>query len=161
MAKKRKPKLLVFDFDGVLTNNKVILNQDGIESVVCDRSDGMGFEMLRHAGIPTLILSKEKNPVVTARAKKLKVPVMQAVDDKPTALRAYCAKHKFNLKDVLYVGNDLNDVGVMKIVGTSACPSDSHPMVKKISTIKLKKKGGDGAVRELVELHLGIGYPGV
>ncbi len=160
MAKRFQPKLIVFDFDGVLTNNKVILNQNGIESVVCDRSDGLGFEMLRHAGIPALILSKEKNRVVSARGKKLKVPVIQGIDDKPKALRAYCIKEKISLKEVLYVGNDLNDVAAMKIVGASACPFDSHPQVKKISTIKLKRKGGEGAARELIEIYLGARYPG-
>lgn len=150
------PLLVVFDFDGVMTNNKVIVSQDGTESVVCDRSDGLGVEMLRKSGVAMLILSKEINPVVSARAKKLKIPVIQGIDDKPSALRKYCVKSKVALKSVLYVGNDLNDLAVMKIVGLSACPADSHPRVKKIANIKLTRNGGEGAVRELVEDYLGI-----
>lgn len=156
--KKLKPKLVVFDFDGVLTNNKVILDQFGVEHVVCDRSDGMGMEMARKAGVSMIILSKEKNKVVSARGKKLKVPVIQGIDDKVTALKKYCAAKKIPLKDVLYVGNDMNDYAVMKIVGNSACPKDSHPKIKSISKIKLSKNGGDGAVRELIESYLGIQY---
>ena len=103
-----------------------------------------------------LILSKEVNPVVSARGKKLKVEVIQAIEDKPKALVAYCKKHRIDLKNVLYVGNDLNDAAVMKIVGKSACPKDAHPLIKKIATLILSKNGGDGAVRELIENHLKI-----
>lgn len=156
-SKKIKlPSLLVFDFDGVLTNNKVIVRQDGAESVICCRSDGLGMEMARKTGLHMLILSKEINPVVSARGRKLKVEVIQAIDDKPKALTAYCKKNKIKLSEVLYVGNDLNDAEVMKIVGQSACPSDSHPLIKKIATLVLKNRGGEGAVRELIEERLGI-----
>jgi 3-deoxy-D-manno-octulosonate 8-phosphate phosphatase (KDO 8-P phosphatase) len=154
--KLKLPSLLVFDFDGVLTNNKVIVRQDGTESVICCRSDGLGMEMARKSGLRMLILSKEINPVVSARGKKLKVEVIQAIDDKPKALMAYCKKHKIKLSDVLYVGNDLNDAAVMKIVGQSACPKDSHPLIKKIATLILNNDGGNGAVRELIEDRLGI-----
>lgn len=153
-AKKIKPRLVVFDFDGVFTNNKVIVHQDGTESVVCDRGDGMRLEMLRRSGMPILIMSKEKNLVVSARAKKLKLECMQAIDNKLVELRKVCAKRKIALKDVLYVGNDINDLEVMKHVGFTACPADSHHSVLKISKIKLTRNGGDGAILELVEKHL-------
>lgn len=154
--KPLKPKLVVFDFDGVLTNNKVIISQDGTESVICDRSDGLGMEMLRKSRMPILILSKEQNPVVSARGKKLKVPVVQGIDNKLKELKKYCASRKIALKDVLYVGNDLNDLEVMKNVGMTACPADSHKAILSISQIRLTRNGGDGAVRELVEERLKI-----
>lgn len=158
MPKKKilKPKLVVFDFDGVFTNNKVIVSQDGTESVVCDRSDGLGLEMLRRTGMPILILSKELNPVVTARAKKLKLPVIQGIDHKLGELRKYCFERKISLKDVLYVGNDINDLEPMKNVGMTACPKDSHKRILKMSQVVLTRNGGDGAIRELVEEHLGV-----
>ena len=96
------------------------------------------------------------NPVVTARGRKLKIEVIQGIDDKPTALRNYCEKNGINLKKVMYVGNDLNDLAVMKIVGTAIAPKNSHPKVLKTASIILGKNGGDGAVRELIEYRLGI-----
>ena len=94
MSKFLSPALVVFDFDGVFTNNKVIVSEDGKESVVCDRSDGLGIMMLKAAGIPSFILSKEKNPVVSARAKKLGLEVMQGIDHKLQILSSYCNEKK-------------------------------------------------------------------
>ena len=150
------PDLLVFDFDGVLTDDKVIVSQDGTESVRCSRGDGLGIEMARKSGLKMLILSKEVNKVVSARGAKLKIEVIQGIDDKPAALKTYCKKHAISLARVMYVGNDLNDLGVMKIVGVSVAPKNSHPSVLKIASIVLKHDGGDGAVRELIENRLGI-----
>lgn len=150
------PALLVFDFDGVLTDNKVIVDQNGKESVVCDRGDGLGMEMARKSGLKMLILSKEKNKVVSARGKKLQVEVIQGILDKPRELKKYCQKHRIPLSKVMYVGNDLNDLAVMKLVGTAVAPKNSHPAVLKVASIILGKNGGDGAVRELIEDRLGI-----
>lgn len=158
MPKNINPKLVVFDFDGVLTDNRVLVSESGEESVFCHRGDGLGFNMLNMAQIPTLILSKEPNPVVSARAKKLKIPCLQNIEDKVSALVKYCDSNNFLLKDVLYIGNDLNDFLVMKQVGYTACPSDAHPRIKAISKIKLKAKGGYGVAREIVEKHLGLDY---
>ena len=153
-----RPQLLVFDFDGVLTDNRVLVFSDGTEAVFCSRGDGLGFDMLRKAEIPTLILSKEKNQVVSVRANKLQVPCLQGVSDKVQALRNYCRKKKISLNDVWYVGNDLNDLEVMKIVGVTASPADAHQQIRKLSQIKLRSPGGRGAARELVEEVLGLDY---
>ena len=142
---------LVFDFDGVLTDNKVLVHQDGSESVLCNRADGLAFDVLRKLKIPTYILSTESNPVVGIRAKKLKVPVLQGVANKLEALTQISIERSYNLKNIFFVGNDLNDFSVMKNCGFSACPSDSHPEIKKISQFKLKANGGDGIVREILE----------
>jgi len=153
-----KPKLVVFDFDGVLTDNRVLVFSDGTEAVYCNRGDGIAFGMFRDSGVPTLILSKERNSVVAARARKLDVPCFHAIDDKLQTLTAYCSKRKLSLAEVLYVGNDLNDLAVMHKVGMTACPADSHPEVKKASQFKLKTMGGAGVAREVAERLLKLKY---
>lgn len=144
-------QVIVFDFDGVLTNNKVYLSQEGKESVSCSRADGLAFDVLHKLQKPTYILSTEKNPVVTARAKKLKIPAIQGIKNKVDGIKQLIEKENFNLEDTLYVGNDLNDYHVMQICGYTACPADSHQKIKEISTIILKTLGGHGIVRELLE----------
>ena len=142
---------LVFDFDGVLTNNLVIVGQDGRESVTCSRSDGLAFDLFRKLKKPVYILSTEKNPVVAARAKKLKVKVFQGVNNKADAIKKFAERYEFDLKNILYIGNDVNDYNAMKLCGYSACPSDSHEIIRSNSTIILQTKGGCGVARELVE----------
>ena len=148
----------IFDFDGVLTNNLVHLDQNGKESVSCSRADGLAFDVLRKLDKPAFILSTENNPVVTMRAKKLKVPVVQGVDDKVEAIKKLVNKNNFNLKNILYVGNDLNDYLVMQLCGYSACPADSHSKIKSVSSIILSTNGGDGIVRELLEEVLNLDF---
>ena len=149
---------LVFDFDGVLTNNLVYLNQDGLESVACSRADGLAFDVLRKLKKPAFILSTEKSPVVAMRAKKLKIPAIQGVLDKVEAIKELADNKNYDLKNILYVGNDLNDYLVMKICGYTACPIDSHPKIKEISKYILNTKGGNGMVRELLEQVLNLDF---
>jgi len=141
----------VFDFDGVLTNNKVYLDQHGTELVSCSRADGLAFDLLRKLNKPAYILSTEKNPVVTARAIKLKIDALQGISNKVTAIQKLAIDNGYDIERVCYVGNDLNDFGVMQKCGITACPSDSHPKIKQISSISLKRNGGEGVVRELLE----------
>jgi len=148
----------VFDFDGVLTNNLVHIDQDGRELVSCSRADGLAFDVLRKLQKPAYILSTEKNLVVKARAKKLKIPSLQGVSDKVEGIKELAASEGLNIQNILYVGNDLNDYHVMELCGYSACPSDSHEKIKLISTIELNSKGGDGVVRELLEEKLGLDF---
>ena len=143
-------KLIVYDFDGVMTDNKVILREDGLESVVVNRSDGLAVSRLKSCGIPQVILSTEKNNVVAKRAQKLEIPIIHGVSDKSESLRRYCRQNNVLLKDVVYVGNDLNDLQVMKSVGYSVCPSDACKEVRAISRINLKSVGGGGVIRELL-----------
>jgi 3-deoxy-D-manno-octulosonate 8-phosphate phosphatase (KDO 8-P phosphatase) len=149
---------LVFDFDGVLTNNFVYLDQNGLESVMCTRADGLAFDVLQKLQKPTYILSTEKNQVVTARAKKLKVPVLQGVSNKSEALKELVEKEGFDLQNILYTGNDLNDYQAIKLCGLSACPADSHPKIKEIASIVLESRGGEGVVRELLEEVIGLDF---
>jgi len=148
----------VFDFDGVLTNNLVYLDQNGKESVSCSRADGLAFDVLRKLDKSAFILSTENNPVVTMRAKKLKVSVIQGVEDKVEAIKKLVNKNNYNLKNILYVGNDLNDYLVMRLCGYAICPIDSHPKIKEISNVVLKTNGGNGVVRELLEDVLGVDF---
>jgi 3-deoxy-D-manno-octulosonate 8-phosphate phosphatase (KDO 8-P phosphatase) len=148
----------IFDFDGVLTDNLVHLDQDGKEWVSCNRSDGLGFDILKKLNKPSYIVSSEKNPVVSARAKKLKIPVLQGVEDKISAIRFLEKEYGYASERILYVGNDLNDLKAMKICGYTACPSDSHPKIKELSDIVLNKTGGSGVVRELLEDVLKINF---
>ncbi len=143
--------LFVFEFDGVLTNNIVYIDQNGNEHVGCSRADGLAFDVLKKLNKSVLILSTENNKVVTSRANKLKVPVLQGVYEKRKAISDFIEKEDYGIDKVLYVGNDLNDYSIMQFCGITACPSDSHDTIKNISDIQLKTKGGMGIVRELLE----------
>lgn len=149
-------KLIVFDFDGVMTDNRVIINEHGEESVIVNRADGLGINMLREHGFSMIILSTEENCVVEARARKLKLNVLQGINDKAVALRDYCAHNKIGLDSVLYVGNDINDFAVMEIVGIRVAPADAHNDIKNIADINLKTLGGRGVVRELADILLSM-----
>ena len=143
--------LIVYDFDGVMTDNRVILFQDGTEAVIVNRADGLGVDRIRSRGIPQLILSTETNPVVKARAAKLRIELIASCADKRIALKNYCEKNSYNLQRVLYVGNDLNDLEVMKVVGFPVAPADAHPEIRKIAKLITGTKGGDGVIRELAD----------
>jgi 3-deoxy-D-manno-octulosonate 8-phosphate phosphatase (KDO 8-P phosphatase) len=148
----------VFDFDGVMTNNLVYVDQDGRESVSCSRADGLAFDVLRKLNKPAFILSTERNPVVAMRASKLGILAIQDVPDKVKAIKELANNNRYNLKNILYVGNDLNDYYVMKLCGYSVCPADSHYKIKELSDITLKTKGGDGVVRDLLENVFSINF---
>jgi len=148
--------VFVFDFDGVLTNNIVYVNEHGLEWVACNRADGLAFDVLHKLGKKTFILSTEINPVVTARAKKLKIETFQGIRNKAEKLTELATERNISLSRTLYVGNDLNDYHAMLLCGYSMCPADSHDKIKQIATATLKSNGGDGVARELIEDILGI-----
>lgn len=151
--------LVVFDFDGVLTDNRVLVFADGTEAVWCTRADGLAFDAFRRGAVKTLILSTEKNAVVAARAAKLQVEAVSGCGDKASALQAICRERGLRLERVLYVGNDLNDLGVMRLVGMPIAVADAHPRVIEIACHTLAARGGEGAAREIAErvLSLSIG----
>ena len=149
MVNYRDIDLIVYDFDGVMTDNRVIVFQDGTEAVIVNRADGLGVDRSRDMGIPQLILSTETNPVVKARASKLCLEVISSCEDKKKALENYCTQKGYDLKRVIYVGNDLNDLEVMRIVGFPVAPGDAHPKIKKIAKLITEAKGGEGVVKEL------------
>ena len=145
---------LVMDFDGVHTDDLVHVDQDGHESVVTSRSDGMGVSMLRELGIKMLILSKERNPVVSARARKLDIPALHPVDDKREALVSWCKAEGIDLRHVCYVGNDVNDIECLSMVGWAVVVADAHPQARAHAHTILLHSGGRGAIRELTDMVL-------
>ncbi len=148
-----KVKLLVLDFDGVLTDNRVWVDQNGKETIAASRSDGMGLELLRRlTDIEVVVMSKETNPVVSARCKKLGVPVFQSINQKEKTLIDLINKKKINVEEVLYVGNDLNDIDCFPIVGYAAVPNDAFVTARRNADLVLGHPGGFGAVREICEM---------
>ncbi len=143
---------LVMDFDGVHTDDLVAVAEDGRESVAVSRSDGMGIALLARSGVKMLILSSETNPVVAARAAKLRVEVVQASKDKVADLTAWCDREGLDLRRVAYVGNDVNDLGCLEIVGWPVAVRDARPQVTEAARLVLAKPGGRGAVRELADI---------
>jgi N-acylneuraminate cytidylyltransferase len=146
--------LVVLDFDGVLTDDRVYVNQHGEETVAAHRGDGMGIAQLKKTGIEVVILSKEKNPVVKARADKLGIPAYQGIDEKGKELKSLMADRGVSSEQVVYLGNDINDLPCFPLVGLAAAVADAHPKVIERAQLVLSKNGGHGAVRELCDLLL-------
>ncbi len=150
----RRLRLLVLDFDGTLTDDRVWVDQDGREMVAAHRGDGFGIARLRAAGVEVVILSRETNPVVAARARKLQVPVFQSVTDKAAALRRLLQERGVPAAQAAFVGNDINDLPAFHEVGWAVAVADAHPDVRRAADWVLSRPGGHGAVRELCDLIL-------
>jgi len=157
---------VAFDFDGVFTDNRVWLDQDGLETVRCDRADGLAFDLVRafqqrgKLDADFFILSKEPDPVALRRARKLKLHCHYDVRDKLTFMRDYLAT-RFPLSPdpfagLVYLGNDLNDLPLMRHAGYAVAPADAHPRVREIAHLVLEQRGGEGFVRAFIERLLGI-----
>ena len=142
------------DFDGVLTDNRVIINNDGTESVICSRDDGYAIEKIRELGIHTLILSREKNNIILSRAKKLKTDIIRGEENKLAALKYWCQAKKIKHEEVAFIGNDTPDLEALKFVTYSFCPADSFSKVKETVKYVLKTKGGHGCIREIYENYI-------
>jgi YrbI family 3-deoxy-D-manno-octulosonate 8-phosphate phosphatase len=149
-------KMIICDFDGVITDNLVLTDQDGKESVLASRSDSMHIKKLREMGIEVMILSSEANPVVMARAKKMGVEAIHNVgmQNKGQVMREVLEQKNLKTENVIYVGNDLNDLPCFEIAGWSVAVADAYPEVLRAADHVLTKTGGHGAVRELCEFVL-------
>ena len=153
---------IFYDCDGVLTDNRVLVTEQGVESVFFNRSDGLAIAEFRKLGIHQAIISTETNDVVERRAEKLKIPVIHKLNsqalDKGTVLEAYAAQHNIDLQQSIFIGIDINDLPALKLVGYPCCPADAEEEVLSycesrngwIST----KPGGYGVVRELMRVLL-------
>jgi len=150
----RKVKLLVLDFDGVLTDNRVWVDHDGREMVAANRSDSLGIDLLRQVGVETVVISRETNPVVAARCRKMNVTCIQGENDKEMALKKLEADLGIDPAYVVYCGNDANDLPCFPSVGWAVAVADSVPEVLRKADFVLSKPGGHGAVRELCGLIL-------
>ncbi len=146
-------KALVTDFDGVHTDDKVIVADDGSESVRCSRSDGYGYSLLKTLRIRPLIISREKNLVVSERARKLSIEVLQGVENKLEVLSSWLNENQLSWKDIAYIGNDLNDLECLERAGHPYLTADAHESVHGKGFSVLTKAGGNGAIRELID-HL-------
>jgi len=148
-------KLVVFDFDGVFTDNHVYFAQDGTEYVKCWRGDGLGLAKLRELGIQILVLSTETNPVVEKRCQKLKIEYIIGCKDKLAALKKELKKRNIRSENTCYMGNDINDLECLKYVGLPVATFDADREVIEVARHITKKPGGLGAVREICDLiHL-------
>lgn len=145
-------KLIIYDFDGVMTDNKALLMDDGREAVFIHRGDGLAVSKIKEAGIAQIIVSTETNPIVSARAKKLGILALQSVSDKKSAVEKILKDQKIDPQHVVFVGNDFNDEAAMRLVGWPMAPSDACAQIKKIAKTVFSAKGGEGVVRELWDL---------
>jgi N-acylneuraminate cytidylyltransferase len=143
--------LLVLDFDGVLTDDRVLVDERGIESVRCHRGDGWGIARLRDSGVAIVVLSAETNPVVTARCRKLRIEAKQACADKLAALRELAAERHVPASRIGYVGNDVNDLPCLTWVGTPIAVADAAHQVRAVCRLVSSRRGGRGAVREIAD----------
>jgi N-acylneuraminate cytidylyltransferase len=149
-------KMIICDFDCVVTDNLVLTDENGKETVSASRSDSMHIKTLREKGVEVMILSSEPNPVVMARAKKMGVEAIHGVgmQDKGRVMREVLEQKKVRAEDVIYIGNDLNDLPCFEVAGWSVAVADAYPEVQRAADFVLTKNGGRGAVRELCELVL-------
>ena len=159
---------IFYDCDGVLTDNRVLVTEEGSEAVFFNRSDGLAISQFRTLGIHQAIISTETNDVVERRAEKLHIPVIHKLDsdpthpDKGTVLRSYAEQNGINLEHCIFIGNDLNDLPALELVGYPACPADAEEEIltfikNRLENCESEKKGwistkpgGYGVVRELM-----------
>jgi len=146
---------VVIDFDGTQTDDRVMIDQDGREFVSVHRGDGLGIAALRRSGKKLLILSTEQNPVVAARARKLKIPVLHGIDRKDLALKQWCEEQGIAPERVLYAGNDVNDLPCFALVGWPVAVASAHDVVRGAARAVTTTAGGDGAIREIAGWLLG------
>jgi N-acylneuraminate cytidylyltransferase len=144
-------RALVMDFDGVMTDDAVMVDEHGLEAVRCSRSDGFGLEQLKARGLQIAVISRERNPVVTARCAKLAISCIPASHDKLAALNALCAEWHIALHEVAFVGNDLPDIACIEAAGLGVAVADAHPAVRMAADLTLRHRGGQGAIRELCD----------
>jgi YrbI family 3-deoxy-D-manno-octulosonate 8-phosphate phosphatase len=145
---------VVTDFDGVMTDNRVHVNQDGQEAVVCNRGDGWGISLLKDAGIAVACISTEENPVVRARCEKLGIPYWQGERDKLSVLQAFLKQQGIEPQHCLYVGNDTNDAGCLDFAGIAVVPRDAASVVTRLADWQTEVAGGEGVLREIASLIL-------
>jgi YrbI family 3-deoxy-D-manno-octulosonate 8-phosphate phosphatase len=145
-------RLVVFDFDGVFTDDMVYVQENGIETVRCYRGDGIGLQLLKRRGIEAVIVSTETNPVVSARARKLKIHCVQNCQNKHQMLEKMVRERNISFSEVAFVGNDINDLAVLNAVGFPIVVQNAHHDVVSCARYQTKIPGGYGAVREVCDL---------
>jgi len=152
IARIRRLRLVVFDFDGVFTDNTVYVTETGQEAVRCWRGDGLGLDKLRRLALELVVVSTETNPVVGLRCKKLRLACVQGCDDKRATVESYMAERNLKPEQVAYMGNDINDEACLEIAGLAVVPADAHPAILPLAHFRTTAPGGRGAVREFCDL---------
>lgn len=155
LPKREDVDAVVLDFDGTQTDDRVYVDTDGKETVAVHRGDGLGIAALRRAGLELLILSTEQNPVVAARAAKLRLPVLHGIDRKDLALKQWCEEKGIAPERVLYAGNDVNDLPCFALAGWPVAVADAHEVVRGAARAVTSRGGGAGAVREIATWLVG------
>ena len=145
-------KIVFFDFDGVFTDNHVYVFDDGKEAVRCSRGDGLGLRRLERVGVEPHVVSTESNPVVGVRCRKMNIKFSQGIADKTIEIGRLLAERGFDLSEAAFLGNDINDLPCLKIVGVPAVVQDAHPDVLASALYRTDIVGGQGAVREFCDL---------
>ncbi len=144
-------RLALYDFDGVMTDNKVMIDENGFESVIVNRSDGLAVKLINELNVKQIIISSESNKVVNKRAQKLGIECKQNVENKASAVEKLSKDLSIMKDEIAFIGNDLNDFEAMKIVGFPLCPSDASQEIKDISKEILPSKGGSGVIRDFYD----------
>lgn len=151
----RRIRLFAMDVDGVLTDAGMYYSESGEELKKFNTRDGMGIKLLQRAGLITALITMEETKLVSRRAEKLAIPeVQQGARDKLAVMREIVARHGLTLREVAYIGDDVNDLETLKAIGFSAAPADAIPAVRDAVAYVCRQKGGDGAVREVADLIL-------
>jgi YrbI family 3-deoxy-D-manno-octulosonate 8-phosphate phosphatase len=155
--KLRNVKMLALDFDGVFTDNRVFFSEDGKESVICSRADSLGIRMLKEKrkDLYIIVISKEKNRIVSARSEKLGIDSLSGIDNKLESLKQVASSKGINLEDVVYIGNDVNDLECLKASGIGIAVADAVPQILSAADYVTKNKGGLGAIREVTDMLMG------
>ena len=155
IEKLKNIKLLAMDVDGTLTDSAMYYSANGEELKRFHTRDGMAMNLLRKAGIDTAIITSENSKIVMSRAMKLNIEhIIMGCRNKSTALRDLADQLELSLKEIAFIGDDINDYYVMKIAGVSACPADATELILETADYICNKNGGNGAVREFAELIL-------
>lgn len=154
---KKLPKLILTDIDGVWTDGGMYYDQEGVELKKFHTYDSAGVLFAHHLGIPVGVLTGENTNIVKRRSDKLKIDYLYlGCKDKVAVTKELCSQLGIKLSDVAYIGDDLNDIALLKLVGWAGVPSSAPEYVKALANVKLQKKGGEGVFREFVELILSI-----
>ena len=150
--KLKKLKLIAFDFDGIFTDGKVAVNEDGVESIVCSRKDSFGLNLLQKMGLQLVVITREPNKIVLIRSKKIGLECINNTLDKLGDFKKIISKKRIKPGEAAFMGDDLNDLACMKYAGTAFTVSDAHPDCKSIADYITIRKGGDHAVKEVCDL---------
>ncbi len=152
LLKLKRLKLVGFDFDGIFTDGKVILSEDGIEHVICSRKDGLGINELQRLGLKLTVISKEPNKIVATRSKKLKIEYAHGINDKLTLFKKILKEKKISPSEAAFMGDDWNDLECMNYAGVAFTVADANPLCKRVADYTTSRKGGDHAIREICDL---------